>query len=261
MIIRRQQSILAFCGILAIIVFMQAGLASLEAYGATPKETSNPPAGLYQAGYSVQAVQNGGTISGKILYQGKPIRPKKIAVTQDNSVCGNAKEIYPAEIEDGGVVDAVVWIDGIDHGKDFAYPPAVIDQKGCMFMPPILIMKPGDLKVQNSDSASHNVHIYAENNRSFNQVMPAGSPALEIPLGRPDRAVVRCDVHPWMKGYVIVAANAYYVLSGKGGAFTLTDVPPGTYHLKVWQEDLGTKDVSVTVQSGQTATVNVTLGK
>lgn len=242
---------------------LQAGMkiaavmvAGMTAICMTPSRTHAAPQDV--AGYTVQN-SPGGTISGKILYAGKPVRPKKVTVTQDQGACGNMKQIDPVQVEQGGVADAVVWLDDASHGKAFAFPAAVLDQKGCMFMPHIVLMAPGQLKVINSDNAAHNVHIYTKANRSFNQVMPPGSEPLQIPLFRPDTAMVRCDVHTWMQGYIIVAKNPYYALSGSGGAFTLTNVPPGTYHLKVWQETLGTQEQTVTVQAGQTATANFTL--
>lgn len=128
-----------------------------------------------------------------------------------------------------------------------------------MFMPHVVLMAPGELKITNSDPAAHNVHVFSKSNRAFNQVMPQGSDPLTVPLFRPDTIIVRCDVHTWMQGHIIVAKNPYYALSGSGGSFTLTDVPPGTYHLKVWQETLGTQEQTVTVQAGQTASANFTL--
>ncbi|MHB8411490.1 MAG: carboxypeptidase regulatory-like domain-containing protein [Candidatus Acidiferrales bacterium] len=242
---------------MGIATAMLAGILAVALMWMMPiRSYAAPPQSV--AGYTVQQGA-GGTISGKILYSGKPVRPKKVTVTQDREVCGNMKEIYPVQVEQGGVADAVVWIDDATHGKAFAFPAPVIDQKGCMFIPPVLLMAPGQVKVINSDKAAHNVHIYAKANRSFNQVMPPGSAPLEIPLHRPDTVIVRCDVHTWMQGYIVVAKNPYYVLSGSGGAFTLTDVPPGTYHLKVWQKTLGTQEQTVTVQAGKTATANFTL--
>lgn len=225
----------------------------------TPKSSkAAPPQNV--AGYTVQTGP-GGTVSGKILYEGKPVHPKKVTVTQDRSVCGNMKEIFPVEINGGGIVDAVVWIDDISKGKNFSYPAPTLDQKGCMFMPHVLLMAPGELKVLNSDSVPHNVHIFSKANRAFNQVMPPGGEPLSVSLFRPDTVIVRCDVHTWMQGYVVVAKNPYYALSGDGGSFELTDVPPGTYHLSVWQETLGTKTQEITVQEGKTTSVNITLGK
>ena len=250
----RERKALVETGIAAVVLagFLAfAGLVPLTVQAAPPQNQSVP-------GYTVQSGP-GGTISGKILYAGPPVRPKKVTVTQDNETCGNMKEILPVQLKDGGVVDAVVWLDDISHGKAFAFPAGALDQKGCMFMPHVVLMAPGQLKITNSDAAAHNVHLFSKSNRAFNQVMPQGSEPLSVPLFRPDSIIVRCDVHTWMQGHIIVAKNPYYALSGSGGSFTLTDVPPGTYHLKVWQETLGTQEQTVTVQAGQTASVNFTL--
>ena len=97
-------------------------------------------------------------------------------------------------------------------------------------------------------------------NRPSNHMMAAGAAPLNLTLMRPENILVRCDVHTWMQGYIVVAKNPYYAISGSGGSFTLTDVPPGTYHLKVWQNKIGTKDQQVTVQAGKTTTVTFKLG-
>jgi plastocyanin len=243
---------------IAGIVVVTAVAAGLYCWLAPASSKAAPPQNV--AGYTVQTGP-GGTVSGKILYQGKPVSPKKVTVTQDRSACGNMKEIFPVEINGGGIADAVVWIDDISKGKSFSYPAASLDQKGCMFMPHVVLMAPGKLKVLNSDSVAHNVHIFSKANRGFNQVMPPGGEALSVSLFRPDTVIVRCDVHTWMQAYVVVAKNPYYVLSGNGGSFELTDVPPGTYHLSVWQETLGTKTQEITVQQGKTTSVNFTLRK
>ena len=212
-----------------------------------------------QGGYTVQNV-SGGTIQGKLLWVGKPQRPRRIAVTVNPTYCGRSMEMYDVRVEQGGVVGAVVWLDNVTHGKAFDFPKPVLDQKGCMFVPDVVIMKPGQLEVRNSDKITHNVHIIARNNRSSNEMMAPGAPPVELTLMHPENIVVRCDIHPWMKGNVIVAKNPYYVLSGPGGSFTLTDVPPGTYKLDVWQDKIGTKEQSVTVQAGKTTTVTFKLG-
>jgi plastocyanin len=212
-----------------------------------------------QAGYTVQKVA-GGTIQGKLLYVGKPVKPKKMSVTQDRSACGNTKVIYPIQVEKGGVAGAVVWIDNVTHGKAFAFTKPVLDQKKCMFVPHVVLMKPGKLEVANSDPVTHNIHIYARYNRASNHMMAPGSTPIELTLRRPETIMVRCDIHPWMQGYIVVAKNPYYAISQSGGAFTLTDVPPGTYQLKVWQKKIGTKVQQVTVQAGKTTTVTFKLG-
>ena len=241
--------------ILALSASALAAFGVATTYGKARAAATPPP----QGGYTVQAGP-GGTIQGKILWVGKPVRPQKISVTQDRSVCGNMKEMYPVQVANGGVENAVVWIDNITHGKAFSFPKPVLDQKGCMFVPPVVLMAPGKLEVINSDSVTHNVHIFARFNRESNHMMAPGSSPVELTLMRPETVMVSCDIHTWMKGSIVIAKNPYYALTQSGGAFQLTDVPAGTYQLKVWQQKLGTRDQQVTVQAGKTTTVTFKLG-
>jgi carboxypeptidase family protein len=124
----------------------------------------------------------------------------------------------------------------------------------------VLLIQAGAVKILDTDLCSHTVHVFSSANREVNLNVPPETGPTEFALTRSDRALVRCEIHKWMEGYVIVAKNAYYVVSGAGGAYTLTDVPPGKYHIKVWQETLGTQTQEVTVEAGKTATVSFNLG-
>jgi Polysaccharide lyase family 4, domain II len=210
--------------------------------------------------YVVRTIEesSSGTISGRILYSGKPVLPKRFAVTSDTATCGTTKEVYPVRIEEGGIADAVVWIDDITSGKEFNFPSAVIDEKKCLFVPHVLVMKGGVLKLGNGDLCMHNIHVFPQANREANKAIPPGAANQEITLARPDRVAVRCDVHKWMSAYVVVAKNPYYVTSGAGGKFRLEGVPAGHYHLKVWQESLGELDQEITVEATKTAETNFT---
>jgi hypothetical protein len=210
--------------------------------------------------YVVQAVEESaaGTISGKILYTGKPVLPKRFTVTSDTAVCGTTKEVYPVRIEEGGIADAVVWIDDITSGKAFDFPSPMVDQKKCEFVPHILLMKGGELKLGNTDLCLHNIHVITYANREANKAIPPGAAPQEITLARADRVTVRCDVHKWMTSYVVVAKNPYYVISGAGGKFRLVGVPAGHYHLKVWQESLGELNQEITVEAAKSTETSFT---
>ena len=212
------------------------------------------------AGYVVLTIEQSttGAISGRILYSGKPVLPKRFTVTSDTSVCGTTKEIYPVRIEEGGIADAVVWIDDITSGKGFDFPSPLIDQKKCSFVPHILIMKGGALKLGNTDLCLHNIHVSSYANREMNKAMPPGTGTQEITLARADRVAVRCDVHKWMNSYVVVAKNPYYVTSGAGGKFHIEGVPAGHYHLKVWQESLGELEEEITVEPAKSTETSFT---
>jgi hypothetical protein len=251
------------------------GLGALALLGSTiawTRSTSHPAAPEWQAAsardsqsaassnYVVRTLEESvtGTISGRILYSGKPVLPKRFVVTSDTSICGTTKEVYPVRIEQGGIADAVVWIDNITSGKAFNFPSPIIDQKKCSFVPHILLMKAGELKLGNTDLCLHNVHVVSFANREVNKAMPSGAAAQGITLARPDRVSVRCDVHKWMSAYVVVTKNPYYVVSGAGGQFRLEGVPAGHYHLKVWQESLGELDQEITVEAAKTTDTSFT---
>lgn len=210
--------------------------------------------------YVVRTIEESatGTISGRIFYSGKPVLPKRFAVTTDTSVCGTTKEVYPVRLEQGGIADAVVWIDDIASGKAFNFPTPLVDQKKCAFVPHVLLMKAGELKLGNTDLCLHNIHVFAHANREVNKAIPPGASGQEITLARADLVTLRCDVHKWMSSYVVVAKNPYYVVSGPGGKFRLEGVPAGHYHLKVWQESLGELDQEITIEPAKTTDTSFT---
>jgi hypothetical protein len=64
---------------------------------------------------------------------------------------------------------------------------------------------------------------------------------------------LKCDVHPWMKAFVVVSPTPYFSTTGDDGAFSITGLPAGTYTLEAWHETFGTKTAQVTVKDGETA--------
>ena len=69
---------------------------------------------------------------------------------------------------------------------------------------------------------------------------------------------VHCNVHPWMKAYIGVVDNPFYVVTGKDGSFELKGVPAGEYTLAVWTATFGTQDRHVTVRPGEPTTADFT---
>ena len=220
---------------------------------------NNQPAQTTGTAYQVDAVTNGGGIEGQITLNGKPIPPRPVLVSQDASVCGARRLVYPVKLDGNGIEDAVVWIDDIHRGKAYDFAPAVLNQQKCTYDPHIVLMQPGDLKVTTDDPVPHNIHSYSEANRTYNESMNSLNREMSLHFARPERISLKCDLHGWMQAYVVVAANPYYAITKNAGAFQLRDVPAGTYQLKVWQETLGESSQTVTVQAGKTTKVNFRL--
>jgi hypothetical protein len=108
------------------------------------------------------------------------------------------------------------------------------------------------LDVVNADTTTHNIHPIPVNNREWNKTQPPGLP-IEESFAREEIAIpVKCNVHPWMRGYIAVFKHPYFAVTDKDGRFDLKDLPPGSYTIKAWQEKLGTQSQKVTVTAGQT---------
>lgn len=206
----------------------------------------------------------GQNIKGNVRYVGTPIEKKKTAVTIDQYICGKEKE--PEDLllsSNNGIRNAVVSLQNIPAGakREGNYPAAKMDQKQCSFIPRVVIVPVGGtVEFLNSDRLLHNVRSLGKENPPFNRAQPHAR-SISFTFKRPEILRVDCDLHSWMRGWVVVAEHPFYAITNEQGEFTLENVPAGKYTLQVWQETLGmvTQDVAVGEKAG--ATVSVSMGK
>ena len=159
----------------------------------------------------------------------------------------------------GDLQNVIVFVsEGLgDRTFDAPTQPVVVEQKGCMYQPHVLAVRANQpLQVVNDDPTSHNIHPMPANNREWNKAEPPGS-QLEESFAREEIAIpVKCNVHPWMHGYIAVFKHPYFAVTGKDGSFDLSNLPPGTYTIKAWHEKLGTSTQTVTIGANETKEIN-----
>ncbi len=218
------------------------------------------------ANYTEQegGVENGGIVSGRIIYDGTPPPAKMLKVDEDKEACGGDRPSEELLVNNSsGIKNVVLSIEDIESGKQWAFPEEfVYDQKKCTFVPRILLIKPkGQGVVLNSDSVGHNFHTISKGIYSINKKIKAGAnmKVKEKKIRRPGIIRAKCDIHSWMKGWWFVAKTPYTVLSNENGEFSITDIPPGTYTLKIWHEKLGEREQSVVVKANESTEINVSL--
>ena len=216
------------------------------------------------AGWLVAGSSWGETIKGNIRYTGAPIERKKISVTIDQYICGKEKEPEDLVVApNNGIRNAVVSLQNLPPGAklDWNLPPAKMDQKQCSFVPRVVIVPVGgSVEFLNSDRLLHNVRSAGKENPPFNRAQPHAR-AISFVFKQPELLRVDCDLHSWMRGWVVVAANPFYVVTDEQGDFILENVPPGKYTLQVWQETLGNVTQELTVGTKGPTTVTVGMGK
>ena len=134
--------------------------------------------------------------------------------------------------------------------------PVAVDQTNCMYTPRMQVALVGQkLVAKNNDPTLHNVHTYLGSATVFNKGMPnAASKPIESVADKDGMMKWKCDVHPWMRGYVGVNKNAFQAVTGADGSFKIDGIPAGTYTVEAWHEKFGTKTAEVTVEAGKAAT-------
>lgn len=213
--------------------------------------------------YEETVVADGGSISGKVLYNGS-IPTKKVIPTKDGEVCGGIRDQALINVgPDKGVEGAVAYLKGVTAGKAWPEPEKtpVLDQAKCKFTPHVQVIRGGKLDIINSDPVLHNTHGFYGRRTAFNLALPNKGERIEVELTRAGTVRVECDAHGWMLAWIHVAANPYHALTAEDGTFTITDVPPGSYTLVTWQEHTGPVETQVTVEAGKATEVAVELKK
>jgi len=210
-----------------------------------------------------------GDITGKITLKGTPPPEKDITPLKQDATCGKLHADMPKTkfyvVGGGGeLADVVVYLDGISGKSTGASaPPAVLDQKGCEYIPQIMALQTGQkLNVKNSDPVLHNVHTTpdpASGNKEQNMAQLAKGPDLTFTFAKPEVFLrFKCDVHPWMFAWVSVFDHPYFAVSGKDGTFKIANVPPGKYKLVAAHRKAGTQTQEIEVKDDG-AQVNFTM--
>jgi len=209
-------------------------------------------------------VVSAGTIKGNVRYAGTPVEKKRLSVTIDQYLCGKEKEAEDLVLSPtNGISNAVVSLHGLPPGSKTPGNPTRVkmDQKQCVFVPRVVVVPVGGtVEFLNSDRLLHNVKSGGKENPPFNRAQPHAR-SISIAFRNPELLRVDCDLHSWMRGWVLVAEHPYYVVTNEEGEFVFENVPPGKYTLQVWQETLGTVNQEVTVAREGTQTVTVRMQK
>jgi plastocyanin len=189
-----------------------------------------------------QAVATGtgwATLKGRFVFAGNPGQPKPLVVDKDTEVCGKSSKLFDQSLRvdasSKGLADVVVFVRKANRVKDpVSTTPVVFDQKNCEFLSPVFAARVGQpVEVRNSDPVGHNTNI---DGSSFNQLIPAGQGTTYKPdseTGAPK--AVTCNIHPWMKAYVVFRKDGYVAVTAADGSFAIPDLPAGEpLEFQVW---------------------------
>jgi hypothetical protein len=203
----------------------------------------------------------GGTINGKVTYEGTPAKAKTIDMSKEPSCAQqHATPVATETVVTGpnnSLENVVVYISAGAPDESAPSQPVKFDQKGCQYIPHVLAFQVNQpLEITNSDQTSHNIHPRPTVNREWNKSQPPGSAPDIEKYDKPEFIPVKCNIHPWMSGQFAVMKNSHYAISSGGGGFSLPNLPPGKYTVTAWHESYGDQSMEVTIAGTETKTVN-----
>jgi hypothetical protein len=194
--------------------------------------------------YRPGAMSASGAIDGTITLAGVP-RDSVVPVTRDPKVCGDSASVAETQSSSGSTLaNALVWVEGITSGKPL---PEVrretLTIERCRFDPRVMTIVSGStINVLSRDRAVHDARFYREgvgepveriHTVDAGQVVPS-----EKIASAPGIVEVRCGQHPWARAYIAVFDHPYFAVTDDKGDFKIDSLPPGTYTVKVWHEQL-----------------------
>lgn len=198
-------------------------------------------------------------IKGVVKFTGTVPAPKAISMSADPSCAKqHPGPVLTREVvadSKGGLKNVVVFVaDGLgDRGFEPPKEPVVIEQKGCQYQPHVLVVRANQpVEVVNDDPTAHNIHPTPANNREWNKAELPGAKVEEAFAHEEVAIPVKCNIHPWMRGYIAVFKHPYFIVTKEDGSFALPNLPPGTYTIKAWHEKLGIATQTITIGANET---------
>ena len=188
-----------------------------------------------------------GSITGVVTTTAKGAAPMRVTI--DQKICGNELPDEAIIVDaQGHLANAVVVLSGVKR----AAADAVVMNEKCRFAPRVQLARPNaSIRTTSKDPILHTTQAQLENGRTiFNVALPVPGLNISKPIGGAGTVRLNCNTHPWMRGWMIVTDDAA-AISGADGRFTIDNVPPGTYELRVWHESLKGSPQKITVVAGK----------
>lgn len=224
------------------IATLLVGLACSAA--TAPAALAEPPQGNY------------GTIKGRLVWKGDKIPQLPLLVKE-----GDPSVKDSATCAAGPLADRSLVVDPKSKGIRYAFaylprptgknadleasiaaeePTVVIDQQNCEFVPYARPFYQAQKVVfKSSDPVIHNVRYTGFNNPAVNLTLPPNGEYAAKLVAERRPIPLKCDVHPWMSGWLMVFDHPFYAVTDAEGNFEIKGVPAGEQNLVLWHEKVG----------------------
>jgi len=203
--------------------------------------------------------QDTGTLKVRFAYGGAAIQPQAIDANKDAQFCGKhglvSERLLVNADNNGGLKNVVFYVFTGRGGSKLPAQPASkgtfeLANQNCRFEPHILTVQVGDtIKITNPDPVGHNANMNFFANAAQNITIPPGGEKL-VKIEKPEPAVipVDCNIHPWMRSYVVALDHPFAAVSDENGEIEIKGLPAGeTLVFRLYHEaaDTAIKEVLI----------------
>jgi plastocyanin len=194
------------------------------------------------------AADEWGSIKGKFVIKGDAPAAAELKADKDVEVCGKHKLLAEELVvgADKGIANVVVFVRDKavkvnPEAAAAAKNPVELDNKNCRFEPHVAFVQTGQpFVLKNSDTVGHNSNVATMKNPPSNSLIPQGGEStITFTSDEAIPAQITCNIHPWMKAWVVVRPNPYAAVSKADGSFEIKNVPAGEVELQLWHEKAG----------------------
>jgi plastocyanin len=194
-----------------------------------------------------------GSIAGRVRLTAKVRSPLPSNVYPSRTIGKHAAPAIPE------IRNVVVYLKDPGFRGTLRTTKSELRQEDETFIPHVLAITRGStVDFPNADPFFHNVFSLSST-ATFNLGRYPRGETRGQRFNKPGLVKVFCDIHSHMSASILVLDHPYFTIPAVDGTFELANIPAGRYTLVGWHERVGERTLTVRVEAGQTATVDLTV--
>jgi hypothetical protein len=182
----------------------------------------------------------------RFTYKAKRPEPLPLAVTKDQAAFGATVVDQSLVVgEDGGLANVLVYLASKDIHPDVVKATrkeVVLRLEGGLLQPRVLPLVLGQpLRISNPSPVTINLYFPTMSNPQLNVLIASQADSVHRFDREQERlpVPVTCNIHPWMRAYLMPLAHPYAAVSGGDGTARIPDLPVGQWPFRLWHERVG----------------------
>ena len=215
------------------------------------------------------ATAAGGTLVGRIVYDGEPPAPELLAIPLVRSYYSGGqwretreipshREAFDAGLTDqtllvdkeGGIANAVIWVRSRNvpaPEKPAELAAAMMEFRDHQLSPHVLVFwNAAPLRFKNNAPEAVNFNLASIHDQANRLVLPGGEIVFDQRRAQPLPSRVTSNVQPWLSAYMMPLSHPYFAVTDEEGRFKIENLPPGEWVFRVWHERSGWLDTERT---------------